>query len=350
MGSQPPKLPGVRLEELIAITDELALLAQRNIALDMGLTWLSGEGSARLRRFSERLRDHLQRGDTLEDALRETADVPEPYCALIRIGEQTGSLPGVLGAILAAGRRIEMIRRVVLAAMVYPTIIVLLAWTVFTIYVAAVAEPMGETAASLDLAGSGLLLALASLRPWLPYLGPAVAVAIVGVVFVSRRAIRRVGFTGTPLASGMFTVIPVVRRLMRYSYAAAFVELLASLVQRGTPLETALPAVGAAIGHQRWRAAAEQAAKEIRAGGTPKLRLEGAGVTLRLEDGTKRLEDRLQQTAQGLSQRAELFGIIAQETVPVVLALGGFVAVALCLAAVWLPIVEIIRGMAQPVL
>ena len=115
----------VRLQDLSLFCGHLAALIQSGMPLAPALRELAVEARGkRLRNVLEEARRAVEGGETLEDALaHQGGRVPPLFLSLIRVGERTGNLPGVLLQLSAFGQRRIRFSQRIQATLAYPTIL-----------------------------------------------------------------------------------------------------------------------------------------------------------------------------------------------------------------------------------
>ena len=118
-----------KAEDVTVFTLDLALLLKAGARLDDALELLSGDSDVGgLRRTVSKIRAAILSGESFGDALtRHPALFPSMYVALVRVGEASGSLPGILEVLAAERARNEALRRKLGDALRYPAFVLLAA-------------------------------------------------------------------------------------------------------------------------------------------------------------------------------------------------------------------------------
>src|SRR6266567_413951 len=104
-------------------------------ALDLLATRAS---SSRLRPVISQIRDQVREGKSLSEAVDEAGVFSKVYSTAILAGEKSGNLPGVLDYYIAYQRVSTGVRKKILAALVYPTLLISVAIAIVTYLVTAV--------------------------------------------------------------------------------------------------------------------------------------------------------------------------------------------------------------------
>ena len=112
-------------EELQVLSEQLASIMRSGLPLAASLKALAQDlRHPRLKPVLEGLHQDLDRGTALEDAIERQHDrFPRIYPALIRAGEATGNLPGVLDLIGSQASRMVNLKHRIQTALVYPAIL-----------------------------------------------------------------------------------------------------------------------------------------------------------------------------------------------------------------------------------
>lgn len=265
--SQPSAAGAISLDELIALNDEIAALVRAGVPLDRGLWRLGGDLGGRLGRLAARLGEGLGRGESLAAALGGSdAGFPPFYCAVVEAGARTGRLAAALETVAGGTRRLADARRMVVASMIYPLFVFLLAWGLFVLFVSRIAAALLTVFEGAPVPAARLLEAFVFLRASVAYWGPAVPIAAVFAFgWWWHRASR--GTLAEPATAGLLLGwLPWLGPMVRAFRQAAFAELLGLLVEHDWPLPEAIRLAAEATGNAKMRRWAEQVAAAIERG------------------------------------------------------------------------------------
>jgi hypothetical protein len=242
------------LADLVALNDEIVALVRAGVPLERGLAQLAREAPGRLEKLSQR----LARGEPLAQALAaERSGLPPLYAAVVEAGLRAGRLPAALEGLAAAARRLDELRRAASVALVYPIIVLLVAYEfilfAFVKLIPALAvsyEDFGSRAAGFMHRLGDFGAAVGPHAQWVPI---AIVLGVLVWLWQSSRAVVM-----EPVWAGrLLGWIPWFGRMRALGQAAAFAEMLALLVEHHTPLDEGLPLAAAATGSRRWQQAAE---------------------------------------------------------------------------------------------
>jgi len=128
MSDTPASTTGsVRLEELLALNEEIAALVRAGVPLELGLREYGSSMRGAIGRLSQRLSDRMENGLSLQEALDEEGDhLPGVYRAVVEAGLRAGRLPEALETLSRVARSLLALHRQVVSALIYPAIVLVL--------------------------------------------------------------------------------------------------------------------------------------------------------------------------------------------------------------------------------
>lgn len=270
MSSQLPLPPAksLSLSELIALNQELAALVRAGIPLEQGLIELGSSNSGTLGEVAGYLGNRLQAGETLSRILGDdSVPLPRFWKATILAGIRAGRLGSVLEHIVTSGRRLAESRRTLCAALLYPLIVMVLAYVVFVFAVTYLAPVFASALKDLTAASEPFVDLLAWLGGrvwWWVFVIPGLALVCLAVEWFAGRRDPLVG--GSPLVHRLMSCWPSWRRSRRDSQFAAFAEILSLLIREQTPLPEALLLAAEASSDDLLRASATRLSGQLGSG------------------------------------------------------------------------------------
>lgn len=255
----------LRGSDFLIFNQQFNTLLKAGLPILRALDLLAGSAAARrLRPLLEDVRQRVREGALLSEAMDATGVFPKVYTTSILAGEKSGSLTGVLEHYIAYQRVTTGIVKRLIAALVYPTILVLVASGVL-LYLTAYVIPQfarlySELNAPLPPETVFLITVTVAFRtPILIVLGLMIAAVLVllvwsrsdrGGVFVDKLKLR----------------VPVLGDLWIKYQVARFARTLGTLLAGGTPLVSALETSSDAIGSRYVAGAVFEAAQRVREG------------------------------------------------------------------------------------
>jgi general secretion pathway protein F len=278
----------------------------------------------------EAVAQRVDRGETLDQAVAAPElNLPEVYSAIVRAGVRSGHLAVALEQLSATARRISELRRIVTMAAMYPLIVAFVGCVLFALVGPLWARLLriGQEAQRIEISAPakfGLSFA-ENIGPFALALPFLLLLAIVLWWWAAGRA-----RSAQPAAhAGWFRFVPGLRRLLHYSTAATFCEVLGLLLQQDVPLDEALPLAGATTGDRKLQADAQTLARQIQGGqaivvADPRLRRIPALVRWILASGNRQGRDMaaIHTAAGDYRQRAKHLVEWMQVVVPISLMVG----------------------------
>jgi type IV pilus assembly protein PilC len=262
---------GVRKERKIGGNDFLVLNQQLNTLIKAGLPILRAldllatrASAPKLRPILIQLRDRVREGKSLSEAVDEAGVFSKVYSTAILAGEKSGNLSGVLEYYIAYQRVSTGVQKKILAALVYPTLLVIVATCIVTYLVTFVVPKFGLLYRDLgvELPGPTKLLIAITLDYRYYILGVIAILALtaVGIFFWSRSEEG-----GMALDRFKFR-LPVLGPTLLKFQVAQFCRTLGTLLTGGTPLVAALATASESIGSKLLRGTVGHATQMVREG------------------------------------------------------------------------------------
>jgi type II secretory pathway component PulF len=326
------------LDELVALNDEIAALVRAGVPLEAALAQLGGDLPGRLRKCAARLAERTARGEPLAEAMTaEAGQFPPVYRAVVEAGVRSGRLSAALESVAGPARRLAEARRMVAAGIIYPVMVLLVAWGAFILFTVKVSGSLLAMFKDFHIPGQSLMATLVRWGDSAAWWGPAVPLAVVVLAGVWWFYSARAGLV-EPRAAGWFLGwLPWTGRMLRQSRVASFADVLALLVESRVPLPESIVLAAETVGGARLVASARQIADALRRGeplagtqlkdtGLPPL----AAWLLIAGERRGALLPALHHTAETYHQRARYLAEKARVFLPVLLTVvigGGAVAV-----------------------
>lgn len=247
-------------------TDSLSTLLSAGLnltdALEVQQTVFDTGDGARLLSF---LRARIERGDLLSSALSEFDRGFSPvYRGLVRIGEQIGSLSGVMARLSSYLKRRKQLRDKLLGSLTYPAVVLVVAaagvvviGTVVLPRVQVMFEELGTAVPRAALEATRSLAGLAY--------GIGVPTVLVVLVVVSL-IVARNGRSAVAVDRALLR-LPVVGSLIRRGEMLSFLFAMETLTDGGVPVETALREASGVLDNRALARATREMAARVTDGG-----------------------------------------------------------------------------------
>jgi general secretion pathway protein F len=262
----------ITLDQLIALNDEMAALIRAGVPLEQGLEALGGELPGQPGKLAGLLATRMSAGESLSQILSdEQHRFPPVWRAVVEAGLRSGHLASALESLSETARRTSSLRKTVGAGLLYPVVVVALAYAVFVFLVTWLIPLALKAQMDLTERADEVLAALNGLgrtASWWAIPVPLVAVVLLGMwwrrsgqaLWYSRNgATFRTGNRRTRGRGGF-------RRALQLGRMATFTEVMALLVKQRVPLDDSVVLAAESSGDRTIAAASVQIAERLRRG------------------------------------------------------------------------------------
>lgn len=257
----------VSAKELENFTRLLSSLLAAGVPLSRAMVILAKEAASPAAQVKwKQLHDYVVDGMSLADAMAKSPETfPRVYVAMVEAGEAGGFLDVVLAQIAEFQSREKELKSKVMVAMLYPSILLVLALIVLTVLLVFFIPKFQKVFASihgaLPLITQGIIAASDLMRHY----GLLVAGALVGIGFLVRAWV--VSEKGKRSWEGLVLKSPLVGPLIAQFAMARFCRMLGTLIGAGVPLVHGLNVARRSIGNQILVDAVAQAIERVQQGG-----------------------------------------------------------------------------------
>jgi type IV pilus assembly protein PilC len=260
-----------RRERAIGGSEFLILNQQFNTLIKAGLPILRAldlladrASSPKLRPMISRIRDRVREGKSLSEAVTEAGVFSKVYSTAILAGEKSGNLSGVLEYYIAYQKVSTGVRKKILAALVYPALLIVMATTIVSYLVSAVVPKFALLYKDLNVQLPGPTRFLIALTVeyrllFLACIGCLVLLAF-GIYLWSRTEEGGIAFDRLKFR------LPVIGDTLLKFQMAQFSRTLSTLLTGGTPLVAGLQTASDAISSRLVRGAVSDATQMVREG------------------------------------------------------------------------------------
>lgn len=342
----------IPLLELAAATRQLATLLGAGLPLDEVLSSVAEQiERPTLALALNQAREEVVQGQSLHLALEAQSQIFSPlYVNMVKVGESSGTLDQVLAQLADLQENQARTRSRIRAALTYPALMGLVGSAVllllFVFVVPQITRMLDNLGMELPLMtrlliGTGNLLASSW---WLLLL-----LAVLAVIFLRRYARSEKGSLALHRRA---LKLPLIGRLNLFTATARLSRTMATLLQSGVPLLTALDIARGLISNKILRQALADTAVSIREGEGLAAPLQRSGVFPRLlvqmaaaGEKSGQLENMLLRAAQSYEQQVELsIAALLPLLEPLMILVMGSV-VGVVVMAILLPIFQASQGM-----
>jgi len=335
------------LGETASFIRELATAVQAGLPIVPALRTLAKSGrTERQRAMLGHLITEVESGKTLHQAF---ASWGKPFNELIisltKAGEVSGKLAEVLTQAADLLERDLKLRRSVLAATLYPVILLVLAAIAITIVTTVIVPKILE-----PLKGQNITLPLPTqlVQGFANFVGSywwAIAIVIALTMLIISRLRQMAG--PRLWMDTLFIKVPLAGPIIRDAAVARFTRTLGTLVKSGLPVLTALRLTSQTMTNAALRKGVNQVCDEVAGGKTIAEPLEKVGIfpplliqIVSLGERSGKLPDLLTQAAGSLEDRTETRVKVLTTVLPPMLVVMVACVIGVVVAAILLPLLE----------
>lgn len=248
--------------EISMFCEQVALILSSGVALYDGIEALCNnyKDTAFGESFAA-IDSAVKQTGSLHEALRETKAFPPYMVRMVYIGEQTGKLDEVMGALSAYYAREQATRRSIQSAVVYPLCLIAMMAIVIVVLVAKVLPIFRQVYRNL---GSDISASANALMNLGMGLGTAVLITV-GALILAALILALLMRTAKrhAVATWLSKAFRPVRRMSERMAAGRFAANLAMMLKSGYPLQEALPLIESVMEDPRARAKVKECGEKM---------------------------------------------------------------------------------------
>ena len=251
----------------VAFLREFGTLLGAGLTVDRALRLTERQASKALQPVLADLLERVVGGASLSRAMASHPQAfPPDMVDIIRAGEATGTLTDVIASLTASVERRDAVRRHLTSAMIYPSLLILMAVGTVAMIVGVLVPalaPMFEgsgQAPPFAIRAAGAFGAFVS--AWWPVLTGGTVLAVV----LLARLWPRPGFAGA--RSSLALRLPLVRDVVVGIEMGRICRVLATLLQAQVPVPDAIAATKPLAGNRLFRLALDEAGQRLVEGGS----------------------------------------------------------------------------------
>ncbi|GAB3685636.1 type II secretion system inner membrane protein GspF [Salinisphaera aquimarina] len=257
---------GISVTELALFTRQLATLCHAGLPMEEALKAVAEQtDSDRVQKIIVGVRSQVVEGHTLADALGTFPNsFDELYRATTAAGEQSGRIDEVLNGLADYVEDQQSMRQKVLAAMIYPAFLSVVAIGIVIALLATVVPNLVQVFNSVDADLPALTTGLIAVSDFLIAWGWLLAIVLVAGITAFIYGMRRPGFKRA--VQGRILAMPVIGRFVRGVNTARFTRTLSILTRSGVPALDAMTIGAQVVSNLPMRDAIKRAATRVREG------------------------------------------------------------------------------------
>lgn len=351
----------ITFEQLISLNDEMAALVRAGIPLEGGLAELGRELPGKSGRLAEILAQRMIAGESLPQILASEKAFPPVWRAVVEAGLRSGQLAVALESMSATARRMAELRKTLGAALVYPLVVLGLAYLMFLFVVTHFAPVTSRAYEDLTGSTESLLSSLSWLGENLLWWAAWVPMVVALLLVLWWRRSARVVYPPARQSRGTsprrwFSLRSALGTVLRDERMAIFADILALLLRQQVPLVQALVLAAEASGDIGLRRVSQDVAERLERGEvlTGREQMPGGfppvlGWLIASGAQSSDLSEALSHTAGTYRERAARTGLWTAVYLPIVMTVGiGGTATLILGLITFTPIVKLWYGLARP--
>jgi type IV pilus assembly protein PilC len=240
---------GISTERFLLFNQELLALVKAGLPIIQSFDiMLERQKTPRFREILTDIRDKVKSGVALSDAFASYGDLfPPIYSTSLRAGERSGDLEGVLRRFLRYQKMIVQLRKRVIGALIYPTILILLSTAMVFIMLTVVIPKFTEFFAGFDAELPAFTRLMITVAMFLRHN----LLLVFGCLIVGSFLFRKWITTAGRMMWDWFKLrLPIVGGIFHRFAVLQFTQSLATLLSGGTPMVPALEIASQSITNQ----------------------------------------------------------------------------------------------------
>lgn len=269
----------VKARDIAFFSRQIATMMSSGVPLVQSLHILSaGQKNPKFRKLIDSVQQEVEGGSPFYEALaKHPVQFSELYVSLVRAGESAGVLDTILGTIADYQERMESIKGKIKKALMYPTIVIFIAFLITAMLMIFVIPQFEDAFKSFGADLPGFTQAVINASKWVQshgiWLLLGLGAGIWGLIYARKRS-RNVART----MDRLLLKVPIVGPIMHKAALARFSRTLAITFKAGVPLVEALDSVAGATGNIIYADATRQIQSDVAVGHPLNLALRQTGL------------------------------------------------------------------------
>ncbi len=347
LGGRGLRRKKISAKEFLIFNQELASLITAGLPIISSLDILiERRKQGAFRAALSDIRDQVKSGAALSDAFASQGDLfPRLFSSSLASGERSGEIAAVLKRYIAYTKTVLTLRKKIVGAMIYPTILICMSVLLVAVLVIFILPNFQALFADMGTELPFLTQALLSVSGFVTHyilvIVPGVLIAGLGIMSYMRSE------TGALAWDGYKMRIPLVGRIFAMYGVSRFCRTLGTLVQGGIPLVTAIEISARAVGNRLYEKEMLVVARKVREGQPLWDSLEKSGLIsdmavgmIKVGESTGSLEEMLTNVATFYDDEIETsLATMISLLEPAMLIFMGLIVVVMLLS-IYLPLIQ----------
>lgn len=272
-----PFLNKVSLVEKMVFTRNLKVLISAGVSLPRAMKILSKQ--TKNKKFKKAILgvgEKVTKGTSFSQALGEYPGVfSELFCNMIKAGEESGTLEGILESLTEQMERTHELKQKVKGALIYPSVIVFTMALIGVLMIVVVVPKLAETFEELNMELPLTTRAVVNTGTFLASYWYLFLLGIIVLVVLLKMAVKTK--RGKEICDGFFLKIPIISNIIKKANSAHMTGTLSSLISSGIPITKSLHIVAKTSSNIYYKKALLEASQKMKKG-------------LKLAEGLKKYE------------------------------------------------------------
>ncbi len=231
----------IKDKEILVVTKQLSIMLASGLPLDQSLNIIAEQTTnKRMGEIVYDIKNEIEGGSTLANALKKHKEAfSDMYINMVNSGEKTGNLDGVLKRLTDMMEKSIALKRKIKGAMIYPTIVSIVAVGVITLILTFVIPTFAEMYSSSGMQLPLPTLIVISISLFLKANIVYMLIGLIALIIIIRIAYKK-SYGFHRFADKLIINLPIIGALARKGSIANFATILASLSSSGIDILEAL--------------------------------------------------------------------------------------------------------------
>lgn len=342
----------VKLRDLSVFCRQFHSILKAGVTIVEALEMLAGQTENKVfAKAIQETRSMVQKGSSLAEAMKEHPKIyPGILVNMVEAGEVSGSLEIALERMALQFEKSAKTKSLVKKAMIYPIMIMIVAFAVVIAMSILVVPKFAEIFESMGTEMPAITMLIMNfsdfiLHKWYLVI-LAVAVIAFGIITFARSD------TGKHFFGGLVIKLPVFGKLVVKSTSASFARTISTLVSAGVPLSEAIDITSRSLGNVLFQEALQNAKKKVEQGSNLSEPLEACRLfppmipqMIRIGEETGNVDGMLVKAADYFEEEVEIAtGSLTAMLEPMIIVVLGAI-VAFLVLALYMPMMSMYSGM-----
>lgn len=255
----------VTLDQLEFFTSELSLLLESGVRVDKGIDIIrQSNNNPALNRLLNQIASSLKKGESLNQAFAKHESLFGPlYISLLKIGETSGNLPGVLKRLAADLKFQKDLKAQVSAALTYPSVIFFVCIMAVYFVLTFIVPKMAGIFTDLSQAPWYTQMIIGTSNFFISYQMPIVISVLaflgIGGYSLQKPSVKSWLYVAMSRIPGLGAIITTSERIR-------FAQSMSMMLEAGLQLDTTLELTADTLKHPDYKRDAKHALKQLRTG------------------------------------------------------------------------------------